>query len=77
MNEKLKEIVTRVLGEDFAAIEAVEDFRDSEFWDSLKYVNLVVSLQNEFKIELKKKDIQQVFSVASIRSVLSGYGIKP
>lgn len=78
MNEpinKLKDILQRALGEDFASLEKVEDFRNSDFWDSLRYVSLVVLLQSEFKLQLKKEDIRQLFSVASIKSVLSGNGI--
>lgn len=76
MNKKLKTVLENILDEDFETLEKIENFRDSEIWDSLRYVNLVVSLESEFKIQLKKKDIQQLFSVANIKSVLSRYGIE-
>ncbi len=75
MNERLKTVLERTLGEDYMALEKTENFRDADFWDSVRYVNLVVGLQSEFKIQFEKKDIQQLFSVASIKSVLGRYGV--
>lgn len=75
MNNKLKTVLERTFDNDFETLEKIDNFKDSEFWDSLRYVSLVVSLQSEFKIELKKEDIQQLFSVASVKSVLLKYGI--
>lgn len=76
MKDKLKAVLEATLDEDVETLEKIENFRDSEIWDSLRYVSLVVSLQSEFKIELKKEDIQQLFSVASIKSALLKYGIE-
>lgn len=76
MSEKLKAVLERTLGEDFATIENTENFRDADFWDSLRYVNLVVTLQSEFKIQLSKDDIRQLFSVPSIKAVLGRYGVQ-
>lgn len=75
MNEKLKVVLEGVFGEDFSTIEKMENFKDAEMWDSLTYVSLVVSLQSEFKIQLNKEDIQQLNSVAKIKSVLLKYEI--
>ena len=76
MNEKLKAALEGVFDEDFSILEKMENFKDAEMWDSLKYVSLVLSLQAEFKIQLDKEDIQQLNSVAKIKSVLLKYGIE-
>jgi acyl carrier protein len=76
MSDKLKAALEGALGEDFSTLEKMENFKDSDSWDSLRYVALVVSLESEFDIRLKKEDIQQLSSVASIKIVLSTYGIK-
>jgi len=76
MNERLKSVLERVLDEDFETISDVSNFRDADFWDSLKYVTLVVGLESEFKIQLTKDDVQQLLSVRGIKSVLSRYGIE-
>lgn len=75
MNAKLATLLERVLGADVAVLEKIDNFRDSEFWDSLRYVDLVVSLQNEFKVKLDKEQIKRLFSVSDIRSVLAKHGI--
>lgn len=76
MDEKLKNILEQLLDESFETLEKMQDFKESEDWDSLNYVNLVVSLESEFKIKLKKEDIQQLLSVAGIKTVLVKYGVK-
>jgi len=76
MQDKLKSLLEKILDEEFEAINRVANFKDLEFWDSLVYVNLVVGLQKEFKVELTKDDIQQVLSVNSIESVLTQHGVK-
>ena len=76
MNEKLKVVLEGVFDEDFSTIEKMENFKDAEMWDSLTYVSLVVSLQSEFKIQLDKEDIQQLNSVAKIKSDLLKYEIE-
>lgn len=75
IEDRLKDVLQRALGEDYAALEKIEDFRKADFWDSLRYVNLVVLLQSEFKIQLKKDEIRHLFSVADIRSLLIRDGI--
>jgi acyl carrier protein len=76
MDQKLKAVLERVLSDDFESLKKMDNFRDSEYWDSLAYVNLVVSLETEFKIKLKREDIQQLFSIPKIKSVLAKYGIQ-
>lgn len=75
MIEKLKGLLEKIFDEDFSAISKVENFKELEFWDSLMYVNLVVGIQKDFKIELTKDDIQNLLSVKSIETVLSRYGV--
>lgn len=76
MMNKLSDLLENVLGEDFAVLENMENFKESESWDSLAYVNLVMSMESEFGIKLKKEDIQELFSVARIKAILIKYGVK-
>lgn len=76
MKEKLKKFLEKILDEEFETIKSVENFKDLEFWDSLIYVNLVVGLQKEFKVELTKDDIQKILSVNNIESVLTQHGVE-
>lgn len=74
MREKLKNLLEKVLDEDFESLTSADNFKNLEFWDSLKYVNLVVGLQAEFKVNLTKDDIQNLLSVNGIEAILSRYG---
>jgi len=75
MSARLTAVLERVLGADIAVLEKVEDFKESEFWDSLRYVDLVVSLQAEFQVKLEKEQIKRLSSVAQVRAVLAQHGI--
>ena len=76
MREKLKNLLERILDEEFDSLMKVNNFKDLEFWDSLKYVNLVVAIQSEFKVNLTKEDIQNLFTVGDIEAVLANHGAK-
>jgi len=76
VKERVRNLLEKVFDEEFAAIAEVENFRNLEFWDSLMYVNLVIGLQSEFKVNLSKNDIQDLLSVNGIEAVLSRHGIQ-
>jgi acyl carrier protein len=75
MISKLSGLIERVFGEDFTEVVEMADFRETDIWDSLMYVNLVVSLEKAFKIELEKDEIQMLTSVENIEAVLAKRGI--
>lgn len=49
--------------------------RDIGSWDSLRQMDLVISLENEFQVTLGISDIMRMTSVAGIMMVLSEKGI--
>ena len=56
--------------------EVVDDLSmsGSDVWDSLRHMELIVSIEETFEIELTGDDIVDMTSVAAIRSVLSAKG---
>lgn len=56
--------------------EVVDDLSMSgtDVWDSLRHMELVVSVEETFGIELTGDDIVTMTSVAAIRSVLGAKG---
>ncbi len=76
MNERLKSVLEEVLDESFETISSAGNFRDADFWDSLKYITLVVTLESKFEIKLAKEEVQQLMSVTGIESVLKRHGIE-
>jgi acyl carrier protein len=75
MNQRL----ARILAEVFA-IRPSEVHRglrraDVGNWDSLKQMDLVVSLESEYEISLEIPDILRMVSVAAIEEILQAKGI--
>ena len=56
--------------------QVVEEFSmsGSDIWDSLRHMELIISIEETFEIELSGDDIVEMTSVASIRSILSAKG---
>ena len=75
MDEKLLKILASVfeLKEFQISLELKKDDIDS--WDSLKQMDLVVSLEEGYGIELEMEEIVKMSSVQSIVDVLSIKGI--
>lgn len=75
MNEKLKEILERVLDENIDSIREADNFRSLEFWDSIMYVKLVGALQSEFSLTFSKEQIAQLLTFSGIVKVLAEHGV--
>lgn len=71
---QLKTLMAEVLT--ISENEIVDDLRmsDTDIWDSLRHMELVIAIEETFEIELTGDDIVEMTSVASIRSVLSANG---
>ena len=75
MSGKLDELIESVFDQDYSEVVKAENFQEIDAWDSLMYVNLVVSIEKAFKIVLDKDEIQILTSVANIESILNKRGI--
>ena len=53
------------------------DLRESEFWDSLKFMEMIASIEEAFEVELEADEIVTMTSCGNIRSMLSSKGISP
>jgi len=75
MNQRLLAILTEVFGLKEAEISLSLTRDDVESWDSLRQMDLVLSLEEEFGITLEMADIVRLESVASIEEVLRAKGV--
>lgn len=75
MNPRLAELLAEILGLELAEIEPKLSKSDVGNWDSLRQMDLVVSLENEFEIRLEITDIVRMTSVAEIIEVLTEKGV--
>jgi acyl carrier protein len=75
MNKKLAEILAEVFRLREIDIEPTLQKSDVGTWDSLKQMDLVMSLETEYGIVLDIPDIIRMHSVASIMDVLMEKGV--
>ena len=76
MNDRLAEVLAEVFGlrEDKITPELTKD--DVASWDSLKQMDLIISVEREYGISLEIPDIIQMHSVANIMAVLQEKGVE-
>ena len=75
MNRKLAAVLAEVFGCRAAEIQPALQKNDVGTWDSLRQLDLVMSLEREFDIELDIPDIVRMNSVAEIIAVLKDKGV--
>lgn len=72
---QLRQLMAEVLAIPEAEVVPELSMAGSDAWDSLRHMELVISVEETFEIELTGDEIVDMTSVAAIRSVLSGKGL--
>lgn len=75
MDEKVKLVLARVLQ---IPVEIVTDdltMKDVDSWDSLKHMDLVVSLEESFNLQFTFPEIVAMQKVSAIKNVLLNKGV--
>lgn len=75
MNKRLAAILAEIFGLREAEIHPDLDKADVGTWDSLKQMDLVMTLEREYGITLEIPDILRMMSVAGIMEVLKEKGV--
>lgn len=75
MNKKLADLLADVFGVRSTDITPELEKSEVDSWDSLKQMDLVMSLEREYGITLDIPDIVRITSVAAIISVLNDKGV--
>ena len=76
MEIKLKEIMSQVFNVPEDSIDSLSSPDTIESWDSLKHMNLVTALEEEFNIRLTYEQISEMLNFSLIIEVLKENGIK-
>lgn len=76
MEQKLKSVMARVFGVDEAEITEDASPDTIEKWDSLRHMNLVLALEEEFGIEFTDNQVVEILSYKLIKLVLHEHGIE-
>lgn len=70
MENKIKEVMSSVLEIDISEIDENSSPETIEKWDSLKQMNLVVALEEEFGIVFTDEELVQLINYKLIRLIL-------
>ena len=76
MEQKLKKIMADIFMVQVGEITEGSSMDNLEEWDSLNHIQLITSIEEEFKILLKEEEIVNMISIANIKDVLRKKGIK-
>ncbi len=76
MDSRLQEILADVFGVKPDSIRPELGKDDIDSWDSLKQMDLVMSLEKAYDISLEMEDIIRMTNVAAIMAVLAAKGVK-
>ena len=74
-NNKVETLLADILQLPIAQISRELAMKDVDAWDSLKHMELVVSIEQAFGIDLTFEEIVAMQSVGKIKRVLSDKGV--
>ncbi len=75
MNQRLRDVLSTVLGVRASDLKGDMSKEEVASWDSLRQMDLVMSLEREYDIELELTDILRMTSIANVAAVLADKGI--
>jgi acyl carrier protein len=75
VNKRLRDVLSMVLGLRASELRGEMSQAEIASWDSLKQMDLVMSLEREYGIELELPDILRMTSIANIAAMLADKGI--
>ncbi len=74
--QKIKEVLAKVLGLDVSVIEDDATADGMEEWDSLRHLNLVLALEQTFNVEFEEEEVVEMLSIPLIRAVLEEHDVR-
>ncbi len=76
MLEKIKEIVSEQLSCEQSDVELATNFSEDLGADSLDLFELVMALEEEYKVEIPSEDLALMNTVEDVINYLKGKGVK-
>ena len=74
--EKLKQVLSRIFNVSLDMITGDASPDTIENWDSVRHMNLVLALEEEFDFEFTDDQVVEIISYALIKIVLKEHGIE-
>ena len=75
MGKDLEQLLAELLQIPVSKITADLAMKDLDVWDSLKHMELIAALEQQFELQLSFEEIVAMRSVADIKRVLSNKGV--
>jgi acyl carrier protein len=75
IDEKLKDILAKVLLIDKNAVSDDVSRKSLEEWDSMAHLMLVSEIESAFEVAMSDDDIMEVQTVADIKNILKKLGV--
>jgi acyl carrier protein len=69
--DTLKQVIATILKIDTSAVQPDASMDTLPSWDSLRHINLVLALEEEFKVSIPDEDAANITSYQLIKLVLS------
>lgn len=76
MLEKMKELIVEQLNLDGVEVTAESNFKDDLGADSLDLFELVMSLEEEFGVEIPSEDLEKIVTVGDVIEYMKAKGVK-
>ena len=75
MNKEIVQIVSDTLGISSEAVTGATSMETTPAWDSMMHMNICLSIEQAFHVQLTPEEIMAMTSVAGIEQTLKGKGI--
>ena len=76
MLEKIQEMIVESLGVDAAKVTETASFKEDLGADSLDLFELVMSLEEEYGIEIPSEDLEKIATVSDVIEYLNAKGVE-
>lgn len=76
MLEKMREIIAEQLNVDINKIQANSNFKEDLNADSLDLFELIMSLEDEFSVEIPSEDLEKLIIVQDVCDYLTAKGVE-
>jgi len=75
MQTRIHEVLSQVMGVPLSTVSDESSPDNTEGWDSVRHLNLVVAVESEFDVSLSPEDAMEMRSVRLIRLLLEEKGV--
>lgn len=76
MQDRIRRILSDVVGAPLETLAATAPINQLDGWESLNLVNLMIALEDEFKVSFSPEQAGELSSIEAIARIVTGLGAK-